>query len=175
MDESVFRLLNGWGISLATLLTSKWMLAVVGLPLLGYWTRRKQWRAVLTVVMSLALSDLVVVRILKPTINRERPCRALTQVQAPLGCGPGKSSPSAHASNAFALSISAAPNIPYGYNVMIPVAVGVSWSRIALGVHYPSDVLLGAFTGSLLAVLCGLLVFRNAKRRRNENSSSPTE
>jgi undecaprenyl-diphosphatase len=175
MDESVFRLLNGLGVSFAALLSSKWMLVVVGLPLLGYWTRRKQWRAVLTVVMSLALSDLVVVRIMKPTVNRERPCHVLKEVQAPLGCGPGKSFPSAHASNAFALAISAAPNIPYGYYVLMPVAVGVSWSRISLGVHYPSDVLFGAFTGSLLAVLCGLLVFKNAKRRRFDHSSLPTE
>jgi len=172
MDISVFRALNGGAIGLAEILSSKWMIAVVGLPLFIYWVRKKQWRAIISVVLAMAVSDLVVVRILKPSIARERPCRALKEVQAPLGCGPGKSFPSAHASNAFALSVSAAPNIPHGYWLLLPVAAGVAWSRISLGVHYPSDVLVGALVGGLLALLCGQIVLRISSRRRSEDPSS---
>ena len=171
MDESILRLLNGHGVLLAQAFSSKWMLVAVGVPLLGYLGKKRNWRAILSIVFAIGLSDLVVVRVLKPTVGRERPCRALTEIEAPNGCGPGKSFPSAHASNAFAICVSAAAYVPHGKLILLPIAALVAWSRVALGVHYPSDILFGAVFGTLFALLCNFLATRISKPSPSSSTS----
>lgn len=69
--------------------------------------------------------------------------------------------PSAHASSSFAcavlLSATAVRVVPETVVVFIPavflVAFGITLSRVVVGVHYPSDVVAGAFLGSALAFL----------------------
>lgn len=72
--------------------------------------------------------------------------------------------PSAHASSSFAcavlLSATALRIVPEAALLFIPavflVAFGIALSRVVVGVHYPSDVLAGAFLGSALALLAVL-------------------
>ncbi|MDR2475650.1 MAG: phosphatase PAP2 family protein [Bacteroidales bacterium] len=82
---------------------------------------------------------------------------------------------SAHAANSFAVATFVVCLCREKYRLLLPIALGyamlVSYSRIYLGVHYPSDVLAGATvgitTGWLLALLYKLCESRveNAVRR----------
>ena len=73
--------------------------------------------------------------------------------------------PSAHASTVFAFATAVAFTTRSGSwtTVALAVAVLVSWSRIFLGVHFPSDVLGGA----LLGLACAWLLERLFRRTAN--------
>ena len=125
-----------------------WLITIVLLLWKG--GRRGRW-AVLTAVLAFALTDPLVSRVLKPMIHRIRPCNALDGVHLLVHKSKGLSMPSAHAANFFAL----ATVFSYFYRrfqwVLWSIAALVAYSRIAVGVHYPSDVLTGAVVGLLCA------------------------
>jgi len=86
---------------------------------------------------------------LKYTVKRERPFEKYPNV-VKLSSGGGSSFPSGHTSSAFAVATSISMSYPKWW-VIAPCycwagLVGVS--RVALGVHYPSDVLAGAVVGA---------------------------
>lgn len=60
--------------------------------------------------------------------------------------------PSGHATTAFATAVVLALWYPRGGAVFVGLAALVGLSRIALGSHFPSDVLAGALLGSVVAL-----------------------
>jgi membrane-associated phospholipid phosphatase len=107
-------------------------------------SRRPAWRrATETVAATYALNTLV-----KLVVRRRRP--ELPGLPPLIDTPTRLSFPSAHASTSFAgarlyarLGLPAAP--------LYALAVGLSLSRLYLGVHYPSDVLAGAVLGAKAA------------------------
>jgi membrane-associated phospholipid phosphatase len=92
--------------------------------------------------------------VIKYSINRERPFQKYPDIQK-LSSGGDPSFPSGHTSSAFALATSLSLNWPKWY-VIVPAytwASAVAYSRMDMGVHYPSDVLVGIIVGSGCAVL----------------------
>jgi membrane-associated phospholipid phosphatase len=86
---------------------------------------------------------------LKEIINRPRPYVTHPDLH-PLSNESSKSFPSGHTSAAFALATSLSINYPKWY-VAVPAfawASAVGYSRLYVGVHYPSDVLAGATLGA---------------------------
>ena len=109
--------------------------------------RREDYvRAVEIVLVTLVLNTAVkyAVRRARPVLEEELP--ALTPVLS------GRSYPSAHASTSFAgaraLAAAGLPSAP-----LHAVAAVMALSRPYLGVHYPSDVVAGAFLGDAIARL----------------------
>lgn len=90
----------------------------------------------------------------KSLIKRERPYVTHPEI-VPLSLEGSYSMPSGHTSSAFATATSLSMAYPKWY-VVVPSLVwasSVGYSRMHLGVHYPSDVLIGALVGSGSAVI----------------------
>jgi undecaprenyl-diphosphatase len=142
--------------------SNRWLLLAVAVFFALYLMVRSphRWLAAVLLLAAIGAADLVTVRAVKPAVERDRPCKSLASVRAPVGCGSGKSFPSAHAADTAA----AAAVVSWAAPILTPIAflivavVGVS--RVYLGVHYPSDVvagwIIGAVVASLLIVLARL-------------------
>lgn len=92
---------------------------------------------------------------LKHAINRTRPFVTYPDIQK-VTSGGSPSFPSGHTSDAFSTATSLSLAFLKWY-VIAPsyvYASAVGYSRMHLGVHYPSDVLAGAIVGAGSAFLC---------------------
>lgn len=145
------------------------------LPLAYYTTaiisKNKEWekKAVRTII-SLSSTFLLTYG-LKYLIQRPRPYESYTFI-FPLQKEQTPSFPSGHSSIAFNIASNLALDFPKWY-VLAPAftyAALVGYSRMYFGVHYPSDVLMGALVGGV----CTFISFKFQKhlnRRFYENIS----
>jgi membrane-associated phospholipid phosphatase len=106
-----------------------------------------------TDLAALAVSGGITV-ILKYALDRERPFITYPDITKKSKAS-SPSFPSGHTSSAFATATSVSLSYPKWY-IIVPSyawAGTVGYSRMHLGVHYPSDVLAGALIGSGCAYL----------------------
>ena len=107
-----------------------------------------QLNAGLCIATGIALNTALAVG-LKYSIHRDRPYQTYPTIK-PLDTEVTPSMPSGHTASAFNVATSLTLFYPKWY-VAVPAytwATGVAYSRLYLGVHYPSDVLAGAILGS---------------------------
>ena len=95
-----------------------------------------------TMAITLLLSQLIV-QSLKRIVNRERPYRALEKSNPvkPTKCI--YSFPSGHTSSAFGIALVLSYFLPFLNVMFLAIASTVGLSRIYLGCHYPTDVVIG--------------------------------
>ncbi|WHM37044.1 phosphatase PAP2 family protein [Streptomyces sp. BPTC-684] len=87
----------------------------------------------------------------KRVVRRPRPRLAARE---PLVRTAGRHSfPSSHATSAAAAAVAYGALRPAGARLVPPLAAAMCVSRLVVGVHYPSDVLVGALLGAVTARL----------------------
>ena len=159
LDRALFQVINGAHTdlldNLIPLLSNRRALAILLVLLFGalaVWGGRSGRLVVLSGLVALGLADFTSTYFWKPLFHRPRPCEVLSGVHLLVGCSRSFSLFSNHAANAFALaSLLSVHYPPWGFAAGA-VAIGVGYSRVYVGAHYPFDVLAGALWGSLLGI-----------------------
>jgi 4-amino-4-deoxy-L-arabinose transferase-like glycosyltransferase/membrane-associated phospholipid phosphatase len=123
-----------------------WLVVLVGALLICKGGVRGRL-CVLFLVLAVAVADGLICHSLKGLVDRIRPCAALADARVLVGRGVHGSMPSAHAANWFAATMVCFWFYRRSIWLMVPLAVLVSFSRVYNGVHYPSDVAVGALLG----------------------------
>ena len=138
--------------------------------------------AAIMLIPVLFFADQLSSSLIKPWVDRLRPChmengvRVVQNLHLLVSCGPGKSFPSSHAVNNFAV----ATLFTFYYRRLWPYVYGwaaiVALSRVAVGVHYPSDILGGACIGTVVSLATILLWEKILKLfRKSRRTPSPGE
>jgi 4-amino-4-deoxy-L-arabinose transferase-like glycosyltransferase/membrane-associated phospholipid phosphatase len=120
---------------------------VVGVLL---WLRReglKAWVCAAYLTLTLVAGNGLFVQLVKHQVARPRPFVALPEARVLVGRTGSYSLPSSHAFNWFAVVCFAGYFYPRTRRFAYPIATAVAYSRVYNGVHYPSDVVLGALLG----------------------------
>ena len=96
---------------------------------------------------------LTLYRVLKHWTRRPRPFASDQRIQAWVAPLDEFSFPSGHTLHAVAFTVVAMAHYPLLGWLLVPFTASVAASRVALGLHYPSDVLAATGIGSALAAL----------------------
>jgi undecaprenyl-diphosphatase len=95
---------------------------------------------------------LALYKLLKKKLVRERPFIGLIGIECVMPPLDRYSFPSGHTLHAVLFTVLAVSQVPALAGLLVPFAILVAMSRVVLGLHYPSDVLVGALLGASLAV-----------------------
>jgi len=159
LDTALFRFIN---ITLANPVTDAvmpfvthrehWLLAVVlAVGILIHSHKLKSVPILLGVAIVFAACDQASAHLIKPLVDRVRPCNVVPDVHLLVGCTEARSFPSAHATNSLGCAVFLAWSVPRWRWVYFALALLVSLSRVFVGVHYPFDVVGGWCLGGLIA------------------------
>tara|TARA_B110000014_G_C20115228_1_gene588791 strand:- start:755 stop:1354 length:600 start_codon:yes stop_codon:yes gene_type:complete len=149
-----------------------WILPILLLiVILGFKGGKRGKIALSVLIISLSITDSICAQILKPFFERIRPSHiAIEGVNLLVSKGGKWSMPSNHASNMFSLAVI----LTYFYDrfkvPLFSLATLIAISRVYVGVHYPADVVVGAFIGYsiswLIITLWVIIKMRELKRRQ---------
>jgi undecaprenyl-diphosphatase len=101
------------------------------------------------IMLASGAAGLAVYKFLKRTFVRERPFirhAGISLAQTPLD---RYSFPSGHTLHAVAFAWQACAAFPELSFALVPLALAIAASRVVLGLHYPTDVLVGALLGAI--------------------------
>jgi undecaprenyl-diphosphatase len=121
-----------------------WYALMLALPLL-YGSRGFE---VALIMLATGAVGLAVYKLMKRTFVRERPFirhAGISLAGAPLD---RYSFPSGHTLHAVSFTWQMCAAFPETGFVLVPLAMAITASRVVLGLHYPTDVLVGALLGA---------------------------
>jgi len=139
---ALLKLRNSFGIALSKIITNAFvLLAIAILMILLQKTKLKKFFSAIAISATLIISEA-----LKFIIKRPRPPTAITTKVT-------YSMPSSHAAVAFSL-------VPLAFKInkkcgtaMLITAIAIAFSRLYQGMHYLSDVVVGALIGMAISYL----------------------
>lgn len=163
LDFLLFELLNGkWHNTLFDTILPVWRSQYFWAPLyLFFFTfliYNYHPKTILGIIafflLTFFLSDQLSAGVIKSLLPRLRPCRTpelLETVRLLVPCGSGKSFVSAHATNHFAIAVYTGLILKQNFNwllgVLLAWAASIAYAQVYVGVHFPFDVIGGAFLG----------------------------
>jgi len=166
IDNSIFFIIN---CNLANHVCDRAIISFMQIPgeiiiiLLGaatFFIGRKYAKFTALIVLSSFVIAQYSYRAIKFFVKRPRPFETLDNVRLLLGPYGGFSFPSGHATISFCLATVIAMRYPkIRYPVFI-TAILVALSRVYIGVHYPTDILIG----SILGIFIGYAVTKTADK-----------
>jgi undecaprenyl-diphosphatase len=168
-DKALFELINGhwtnayFDVFMPWMRTSEhWFFFYLALiSFVFYRWGWKAWKWLVSVALTVGLSDQISSFFFKPFIHRLRPCAdpsMLTHVKLLLGaCPTNFSFTSSHAANHFSLAIFIFMSLQplfkkYSYLFFVWAGI-ISYAQIYVGVHYPLDILAGTLVGLTVGYL----------------------
>ena len=121
-------------------------------------TRRAGGTALTAMTFGLIVTNLTI----KPLVSRARPWVAMENFAVLVTSSDPNSFPSGHTCAAFAFAVALCMTQPqrWAKGAVLALAALMGFSRLYVGVHFPSDVLAGAVIGSLCGLLAGWMVPR---------------
>ena len=121
---------------------------------------KQGWYLLIFLGLTFGFTDFTSSSIIKPTVQRLRPCNdpeIKSEVNSRIACGSGFSFPSSHASNHFALAIFMITMFYSKWKAILPLGLlwagSISFAQVYVGVHYPVDVSSGALIGSMIGYI----------------------
>lgn len=120
------------------------------------------------VMSAIALMGSLIVNnmILKNLVARIRPYEVIDGLERIIEKQKDLSFPSGHSGSSLAAGVVLFRNLPKRFGIpALILAILIALSRLYVGVHYPTDVLVGILDGILLAILSEFLVNQYMKRR----------
>ena len=126
---------------------------------------RKTRKAGVTSAIAMVIGLIVVNIILKNWLARIRPYELIGELQLMIEKQKDFSFPSGHATNSFACAWVLFRDLKKRYGVpALVLAILISFSRLFVGVHYPTDIFAGVAIGICAAELARVIV-RTLRRR----------
>jgi undecaprenyl-diphosphatase len=126
---------------------------------------KKGLLALLLTCLVVAVADQISSQLIKPWIERPRPCQELYgHIRLLVPCGSGYSFTSSHAANHFAYALFTGKLLHaywpgFGRLLWLWAAL-ICYAQVYVGLHYPLDVICGGFLGRLIARLAYSLFVR---------------
>jgi undecaprenyl-diphosphatase len=126
---------------------------------------KQGWIMILFLGLTFGCTDFISSSLIKPTVQRLRPCNdpeIKSDVKNLIDCGSGYSFPSSHASNHFGLAVFLIVMFFSKWKLILPIgllwAASISFAQVYVGVHYPVDILAGAILGGMIGFIMGKIL-----------------
>jgi undecaprenyl-diphosphatase len=126
---------------------------------------KQGWIMILFLGLTFGCTDFISSSLIKPTVQRLRPCNdpeIKSDVKNLIDCGSGYSFPSSHASNHFGLAVFLIVLFFSKWKLILPMgllwAASISFAQVYVGVHYPIDILAGAMLGGMIGFIMGKIL-----------------
>ena len=126
---------------------------------------KQGWIMILFLGLTFGCTDFISSSLIKPTVQRLRPCNdpeIKSDVKNLIDCGSGYSFPSSHASNHFGLAVFLIVMFFSKWKLILPIgllwAASISFAQVYVGVHYPVDILAGAMLGGMIGFMMGTIL-----------------